>query len=274
MEILMIKYIIPFTASIVLASGCTAASHAEQEVTEAVHAVYAAINSKDADALIDLILAEGYTEYSGSGGTAVLISPQYLRDVLTSDLAVNFVAQDIDVSVIGQSAVVTGYRAGSIKFPDGRKSAGTFRLSMFWIRDSGKWLLAHVHLSPSLREHAESEVREIHNQWFEGLLNEDAVLLDSILSSDVTLSFPGGDVMPRSQFLAYLGGGELLYDTADHHALSVRIYGDAAVVNGKSTLSLRWIGESSTESLTYTATYVVGESGWHMVAWQSTVPMP
>ena len=144
----MIKYIILLTASTILDSGSAAASQTEQEVTEAVHAVYAALNVKDVSALIDLILAEGYTEYGGSGGPVVLISPQLLRDVLTSDVTFNYVAQDLDVSVTGQSAVVTGYRVGSFKSSDGQESAGTFRLSMFWVNDSGKWLLAHVHLSP------------------------------------------------------------------------------------------------------------------------------
>lgn len=260
-------------ASVIFASGCTAAGPAEQEVIEAVHAVYAAINAKNADALVNLILPEGYTEYSESGGTAILMSPQTVRDVLESDLAVNLAAQDIDVSVIGDSAIVTGYRAGSIKFPDGQKSAGTFRLSMFWVRDSGKWLLAHVHLSPSVREHAEREVRKIHNQFFDGMLNEDTALLDRVLSSDVTLSFPGGNIMPRADFLAFLGGGELFYDSADHHSLQARMYGEAAIVNGKSSLTLRFQGESITENLTYTATYVMSESSWQMAAWQSTMPL-
>jgi ketosteroid isomerase-like protein len=233
------------------------------QVEEAVHAVYAAINAKDADALIDLILAEGYSEYDESGGAVFMITPQYLRDVLP-DITANWVAQDIDVSVIGQSAVVTGYRAGS---------SGTSRLSMLWVRDSGKWLLAHVHLSPSVREHAEREVREVHNQFFDGMLKEDTALLDRILSSDVTFGFPGGNIMARADFLALLSGGELFYDSADHHSLQARIYGDAAVVNGKSTLAYRFQGESMTESLTYTATYVMNESSWQLAAWQSTVPM-
>jgi len=260
-------------ASATLASGCTAAGPGEQEVIEAVHAAYAAINAKNADALIDLILPEGYTEYSESGGAAFLISPQSVRDILASDLAVNLAVQDIEVSVIGESAIVTGYRAGSIEFSDGQRSAGTFRLSMLWVRDSGKWLLAHVHLSPSVREHAEREVREVHNQFFDGILKEDTALLDRVLSSDVTLSFPGGNIMARADFLALLSGGELFYDSADHHSLQARIYGDAAVVNGKSTLALRFQGESMTESLTYTATYVMSESSWQLAAWQSTVPM-
>jgi len=131
--------------------------------------------------------------------------------------------------------------------------------------------------STASSENVEGEVRKVHGQFFDGILHADTELLDQVLSSDVTLSFPGGNVMPRSEFLAFLSGGELIYDSADHHAVNVRVYESAAVVHGKSTLSLRWSrdGETEhlTESLTYTATYILGDAGWQMVAWQSTMPI-
>lgn len=136
-------------ASVVLASGSIAASQAEQEVTNAVHAVYSALNAKDADALTELIVGEGYTEYNGSGGPIVLISPQLIREAFDSDASFNYAAEQIDVAVTGQSAIVTGYRVGTYTSPEGQDFPGTLRLSMFWVNDSGKWLLAHVHLSPT-----------------------------------------------------------------------------------------------------------------------------
>ena len=119
---------------------------------------------------------------------------------------------------------------------------------------------------------AENVVREVHDQLFKGFLTEDANLVDRILSADVTLGFPGGYTMPREEFLNYLRGGELFYDSVEHHALQVRVYGDTAIFHGRSTLFVRFQDISSPEHLTYTAVYVRATDGFELVAWQSTEP--
>jgi hypothetical protein len=116
-------------------------------------------------------------------------------------------------------------------------------------------------------------VHRTHLRWFDGLIAEDTTKLSSVLDPDVTLAFPGGDVMPRRDFLGYLQNGQLYYDTADHHSLRIRVYPRAAVVNGSSTLTYRFQGSAGSERLTYTATYILASGQWRMVAWQSTMPM-
>lgn len=115
-------------------------------------------------------------------------------------------------------------------------------------------------------------VHKAHTQWFDGLLAEDTTKLSTVLSPDVTLAFPGGNTVPRQDFLGYLRSGQLFYDTADHHYLRIRVYAGAAVVNGNSTLDYRLQGKAGSERLTYTATYILTGDKWRMVAWQSTVP--
>ena len=76
--------------------------------------------------------------------------------------------------------------------------------------------------------------------------------------------------MPREEFLNYLRGGELFYDSAEHHALQIRVYGDTAIFHGRVTLFFRFQDTSRPEHLTYTAVYVRVADGWQLVAWQST----
>lgn len=113
---------------------------------------------------------------------------------------------------------------------------------------------------------------QAHERWFSGLLAEDTVLVSNVLSADVTLGFPGGNVMPRSEFLAALQDGELFYDTADHEDVLLRLYRGTAVVTGRSTLTYRYRGNAGSEQLTYTAIYIRTDQRWRMVAWQSTTP--
>lgn len=113
-------------------------------------------------------------------------------------------------------------------------------------------------------------VAAAHDRWFAGILGKYDVLSD-VLAPDVTLRFPAGNQMPRAQFLSLLETKQLFYDAAEHHETDIRVYGDAGVVTGKSTLQLRLRGTASSERLAYTAVYIRAERKWTLVAWQSTV---
>lgn len=113
-------------------------------------------------------------------------------------------------------------------------------------------------------------LKDAHNAWFEGLLAEDTKILNKVLSEEVTLGFPGGNVMPRAEFLSLLQAGELFYDTAEHESVGFRIYGNTAIATGRSNLTYRYKGAKDFERLSYTAVYVRTNGEWKMVAWQST----
>lgn len=117
----------------------------------------------------------------------------------------------------------------------------------------------------------EQGIRKAHAAWFDGLLAENAAALDRLLAADVTLAFPGGNLMPRAEFLSYLKAGELYYDTAEHEDTLVRVYGTTGVVTGRSNLAYRFKGKAGFERLRYTAVYAGGDGQWRLVAWHSTV---
>jgi predicted ester cyclase len=115
-----------------------------------------------------------------------------------------------------------------------------------------------------------SGLKDAHDAFFKGILAEDTVILDKLLSDDVTLRFPGGGEMPRATFLSLLKSGELFYDTGEHEAVKFRIYENTAVVTGRSNLAYRYKEYEGFERLAYTATYVKTDGEWELVAWQST----
>lgn len=118
---------------------------------------------------------------------------------------------------------------------------------------------------------AEQAVRKVHSAWFDALLGEDVAALEQLLSEDVTLAFPGGNLMPRVEFLSHLKSGELFYDTAEHEDMLVRMYGAMGIVTGRSNLAYRFKGKPGLERLRYTAAYVRTNSRWRVVAWHSTI---
>ena len=118
---------------------------------------------------------------------------------------------------------------------------------------------------------SEQAVRKSHAAWFDALLAEDIATLEQLLARDVTLAFPGGNLMPRAEFLLNLKSGELFYDTAEHEETSVRTYGAAGIVTGRSTLGYRFKGKPGVERLRYTAVYVRTDTTWRLMAWHSTI---
>jgi len=121
---------------------------------------------------------------------------------------------------------------------------------------------------------AEEAIRNAHTAWFDALLSEDTAALERLLADDVTLAFPGGNLMPRSEFLSYLKAGELYYDTAEHEDSLVRVYGTTGVVTGRSNLAYRFKASAGFERLRYTAVYVDTDGQRRLVAWHSTVRPP
>lgn len=120
----------------------------------------------------------------------------------------------------------------------------------------------------------EKKLQKVHQTWFDGLLSENAQVIDQLLSDDVTLGFPGGNVVSKREFIDLLKNETLFYDSAYHEYSKIRIYGNIGVINGRSNLTYRFKRKDGKffnghEKLTYTAVYVLNES-LRMVAWQST----
>jgi hypothetical protein len=116
----------------------------------------------------------------------------------------------------------------------------------------------------------EQSLRSAHQSWFKGLLNEDTKFFDVFFADEITLGF-GMRSMPRADFLKLLSSGELFYDDAEHAEVHFRVYGNTGVVTGRSNLKYRFNGVEGYERLHYIAIYVLVETNWKMVAWQSAI---
>jgi hypothetical protein len=122
---------------------------------------------------------------------------------------------------------------------------------------------------------AKEKLMAIHRSWFKGLLSEDTVVINQVLSEDVTLGFPDGNTLSKEEFINYLGEGILFYDSAFHEYSKVRVYRNVGLINGRSNLAFRFKMEDGeylklTERLTYIAVYLFDDS-IKMIAWQSTI---
>lgn len=58
------------------------------------------------------------------------------------------------------------------------------------------------------------DVMHAHTQWFDGLLDEDAEVLNALLADDMTFHAPSGTAETKALFLEHLRTGRLKLELA------------------------------------------------------------
>ena len=115
---------------------------------------------------------------------------------------------------------------------------------------------------------AEQAVRQVEDRRIKAMIDDDFATLEAILADDLTYGHSSGVVDTKAAYLEALRSGKTKYQAFDRQQSVVRVYGEAAVVTGTATLSLR--GQAAPFTLRYTVVYVLRDRQWRMVAWQST----
>ncbi len=123
------------------------------DVKAAVQAFYEALNSSAVDGFTKFILPGGSGNFPRAGGLLVLggITVEDIKNTTQAqfDAGLKFELQihHVDAKVYGNAAVATYYTTGPTTYPNGTVLQGTFRGSLMWIKQSGQWKIAHIHIS-------------------------------------------------------------------------------------------------------------------------------
>ena len=92
------------------------------------------------------ILAEDFLGVGPRG--FMLTKEQWLQRYESGDLKnESFGWDDIRVRLYGDAAIVTGREMTKNKYR-GQDAGGQFRITQVFVKNSGRWLLASIHLSP------------------------------------------------------------------------------------------------------------------------------
>ena len=117
----------------------------------------------------------------------------------------------------------------------------------------------------------ESSPLQAEQQFFAALIRADVKGLDSILGEDFLLiDVMTGSEITKSALLAVVGSGQLKFDAIEQLESRLRMYGETAVVTGRTQMSGRFDERPFTASSRYTHVYVKGQSQWQLVSAQGT----
>ena len=113
----------------------------------------------------------------------------------------------------------------------------------------------------------EQELRELEKNWGDAVVKHDWAFLDQILADDCTWTGPDGKVWSKTQTLASLKSGEDVVSSSETDDLMVRVYGDTAVVTGRTTVKEQYKGKDISGQYRWTDMWVKDYAGrWRCVA--------
>jgi ketosteroid isomerase-like protein len=92
-------------------------------------------------------------------------------------------------------------------------------------------------LDPTAKIAIEQLLRQMNDAWGKALVRRDAETLEQIMADDFFFAYPmeGDD---KSQLIGDIVGGNIRVEYLNRENVTVRIWGDTAVVTGKD--SARW----------------------------------
>ena len=130
-----------------------------------------------------------------------------------------------------------------------------------------------VHGASADKPTVEQSAREFQLQRFEAMVNADVESLEQYLADDLTYSHTTGWTETKSGFLKTVASGKIDYIAMTPIDVEVRVYGDVAVMTGRSIMK----GAVGDRTVSFTIRFLDvsrrnGDS-WQLVAWQS-VKMP
>jgi ketosteroid isomerase-like protein len=126
---------------------------------------------------------------------------------------------------------------------------------------------------------AESEIRELEARFARAVVDGDRAFYERVLADDFTHTSHAGVFKTRTEFLAEnkfaekgdSGTGRTRYDAYDVDDLAVRIYGDTAVVTGRTSPRGRTAqGQPITGQYRYLRVWVQRQGRWQAVAFEGT----
>ena len=119
-------------------------------------------------------------------------------------------------------------------------------------------------------QNAEADVRKSEQARWDAMIKADAAALERLLAPDLTYMHGDGRMVDKATFIKELQTGDFKYVSITPESSRVRVFGDAAIVNGTTGMQVQNKGVPATIRIVYTVTQVRRNGLWQMAAWHAT----
>jgi ketosteroid isomerase-like protein len=113
------------------------------------------------------------------------------------------------------------------------------------------------------------EVKKLMYKWMESYVKRDTAFLERYLSDDYVSTFPDGTVLDKKGEIESVKSGAVAF-TEIPSEMKVRIYGETAVITGRSTIKAKVKGQDLSGEYRFTHVWIKRSDRWQVVASQVT----
>ena len=121
-------------------------------------------------------------------------------------------------------------------------------------------------LAQTQTESVEQDLINLENEWAKSVVKLDLAFMDRILADDYTWTDAAGNVHTKAEEIASIKSGQGVVTSSVNDEFKVRVYGDAAVVTGRTTVKETWKGKEVSGQFRWTDTWVKLAGRWQCVA--------
>lgn len=114
------------------------------------------------------------------------------------------------------------------------------------------------------------ELKALENLYDEAIVRRDVSALDHMTSDDFILVSLNGDLHAKQAVLKYFAAHTAEYEYRKTDNLRIRVYGDAAVVTGRTVQTVQENGKDHSDAYLFAHVYVRQRGRWLLVASQPT----
>jgi len=136
---------------------------------------------------------------------------------------------------------------------------------------SGSPYMSAAALAEAATDKAQEEIKQIERARNQAILAGDAAALDRMTSDDYTFITQRGELRTKAEIVDGFKAGSFRYSARDVTDLTVRVYGEAAVVTGRANQKGTERGGDYSGENRFTRVYVRQGGRWMTVALQVTL---
>src|SRR6266540_531479 len=116
----------------------------------------------------------------------------------------------------------------------------------------------------------EEQIKKMERDRAAAVVKADVATLEGLISDDYTFINANGQVSNKAETIENIKTGKIKLTANEVSDMNVRVYGDTAVVTGKSTAKGSINGIELKGPLMFTRVYVKKNGKWQSVAFQQT----
>lgn len=116
----------------------------------------------------------------------------------------------------------------------------------------------------------EQTIRQLDREWVEAYTRRDTAVLDRIYADDLIVTNPDGSVGNKVDEQAGIKSGAFVFQSITNEDVTVRVFGEMAVVTGRSMMKGQYKNQDISGGYRYTDVYLLRRGRWQAVALQIT----